>query len=75
MMRKSEPTISARTDRLCTWEEFRLATGTCPLIMEELGRINGGVYEIQTQSGTPSEVSEEELEFLSDLGRNNQQPN
>ncbi len=76
-MRKSEPTTSVRTDRLCTWEEFRRATGTCPVIMEELDKINGGVYELQTEPGKPSEASEEDLEFLSHLGRkiNNQLPN
>jgi len=56
MMRKSEPASSARTDRLCTWEEFRRATGTCPVNMEELDKINGGVYELQTEWGAPSEA-------------------
>jgi hypothetical protein len=77
MMRKSESASSARTDRLCTWEEFRRATGTCPVIMEELDKINGGIYELQTELGAPSEASKEDLDFLSHLGRkiNNQQPN
>ena len=76
-MRKSEQATFARTDRLCTWEEFRRATGTCPVIMEKLDKINGGVYELQTELGMPSEASEEDLEFLSYLGRkiNHQQPN
>jgi len=63
MMRKSESASSA--------------TGTCPVIMEELDKINGGIYELQTELGAPSEASKEDLDFLSRPGRkiNNQQPN